>query len=41
MVIEKSATIYGGVDLTEDVLNFLNNKESYKLDTTNLLKKQL
>ncbi|MGL5000226.1 MAG: OmpH family outer membrane protein [Cetobacterium sp.] len=41
MVIEKSATIYGGVDLTEDVINFLNNKESYKLDTTNLLKKQL
>lgn len=41
MVIEKSATIYGGVDLTEDVINFLNNKESFKLDTTNLLKKQL
>ncbi|MGL4629342.1 OmpH family outer membrane protein [Cetobacterium sp.] len=41
MVIEKSATIYGGVDLTEEVINFLNNKESYKLDTTNLLKKQL
>ncbi|MGL5951136.1 MAG: hypothetical protein ACRCZH_06920, partial [Cetobacterium sp.] len=41
MVIEKSATIYGGVDLTEDVINFLNNKESYKLDTTNLLKKEL
>ncbi|MBC2851433.1 OmpH family outer membrane protein [Cetobacterium sp. 8H] len=41
MVIEKSATIYGGVDLTEDVINFLNNKDSYKLDTTNLLKKQM
>ncbi|WP_297597129.1 OmpH family outer membrane protein [uncultured Cetobacterium sp.] len=41
MVIEKSATVYGGVDLTEDVVNFLNNKDSYKLDTTNLLKKQM
>ncbi|MGL4946278.1 MAG: OmpH family outer membrane protein [Cetobacterium sp.] len=41
MVIEKSATIYGGLDLTDDVINFLNNKESYKLDTTNILKKQL
>ncbi|MGL5052299.1 MAG: OmpH family outer membrane protein [Cetobacterium sp.] len=41
MVIEKSATIFGGVDLTDDVINFLNNRDSYKLDTTNLLKKQL
>ncbi|WP_297487119.1 OmpH family outer membrane protein [uncultured Cetobacterium sp.] len=39
MVIEKSATIYGGTDLTEDVLNFLNNPTSYKLDTSNILKK--
>lgn len=39
MVIEKSATIYGGTDLTEDVLNFLNNPKSYKLDTSNILKK--
>lgn len=38
MVIEKSATIFGGVDLTEDVLNFLNSKDSYKLDTKNLIK---
>ncbi|MGL5088334.1 MAG: OmpH family outer membrane protein [Cetobacterium sp.] len=41
MVIEKSATIFGGVDLTDDVINFLNNKDSYKLDTTNLIKNQL
>ncbi|MGL4977855.1 MAG: OmpH family outer membrane protein [Cetobacterium sp.] len=41
MVIEKSATIYGGIDLTEDVINFLNNKESFKLDTKNILKKEL
>nr|WP_307775533.1 OmpH family outer membrane protein [uncultured Cetobacterium sp.] len=40
MVIEKNATIYGGVDITEDVLIFLNNPKSYKLDTTNLLKKE-
>lgn len=38
MVIEKSATIFGGVDLTEDVLNFLNSKDSYKLDSKNLIK---
>ncbi|MGL4867726.1 MAG: OmpH family outer membrane protein [Cetobacterium sp.] len=41
MVIEKSATIYGGIDLTEDVINFLNNKESFKLDTKNILKREL
>lgn len=39
MVIEKNATIYGGTDLTEDVLNFLNNPKSYKLDTSNIIKK--
>lgn len=40
MIIEKNATIYGGVDLTEDVLQFLNSTQSYELDTKKILKKE-
>lgn len=40
MVMEKNVTVYGGMDITEDVLLFLNTSDSYKLDTKKILKKQ-
>lgn len=38
MVIDKTATVFGGVDLTNDVIKFLNSKQTQKFSTDSLLK---
>lgn len=39
LVVEKNATIYGGTDITQEVLDFLNNPTTYKIDTSKIIKK--